>query len=351
VSSLFYKSRPPLPVCQIKGLYCCILSASHDKLNYSTYRVEKCLSNVRTFADLFNRGYTSTLPFQKYFEYKRANFIIYQMGAYSSRFFAALEGNMPERYAWLKSFFFLILVIVLVACSGNPNPPATEQPSATPEANLQESSTPGGVMVLAPEPVEATATPEESIEQPTTLPGTEQAGEYQPTESQPGSDQAGANQPTESPADNNQPATDLSTVTVTVAAPPPVKSTAVDKYQYLSQDVQDGIKVRPGASITINWLVKNVGPTAWSTNYVIRFFTGPQPGGPTSYKFPKVVKPGEAVKLTVTIVAPKTTGDYDSWWKLTNEANQNFGDVDLKFTVSNNPSSPAIQPAASATPG
>ena len=128
--------------------------------------------------------------------------------------------------------------------------------------------------------------------------------------------------------------------TQAVAATVPASSSGsgpADKYQYVSQNKSDKIQVRPGVQITITWAVKNVGTVAWTTDYSLRYFTGPANSAPNIIKFPKTVPPNSIANLTAVIVAPSNPGDYDSWWKLTNAQEQNFGDVDLEFTVTNTP--------------
>jgi hypothetical protein len=109
-----------------------------------------------------------------------------------------------------------------------------------------------------------------------------------------------------------------------------------DKYEYVSQNLADNYQVKPGTPMTIVWTVKNVGTVAWGTDYMLRFFTGPTPEKQV-YNFPKTVKPGESAQLSVPIVAPADPGTYNFWWKLTNNQNQNFGDVNFVFIVTNTP--------------
>ncbi len=159
-----------------------------------------------------------------------------------------------------------------------------------------------------------------------------------------------ANAPTGAPttASNGVPTLQPSTPVAAGSGTPPVAATAppkssgsgpADKYQYVTQNVPDKTQVRPGVEITMTWAVKNIGAAAWTTDYTLRYFTGPANSAPNIVKFPKTVPPGSVANLTVQIVAPSNPGDYDSWWKLTNAQGQNFGDVDLAFTVTNTPKS------------
>ncbi len=136
------------------------------------------------------------------------------------------------------------------------------------------------------------------------------------------------------------------TATVAVSATATTASNAVqptsgaaehgDKYEYVTQNLADNYQVKPGTPMTIVWTVKNAGTVAWGTDYLLRFFSGPTPEKQV-YNFPKTVKPGEQVQLSVPIVAPMDPGTYNFWWKLTNNQNQNFGDVNFVFIVTNTP--------------
>ena len=126
-------------------------------------------------------------------------------------------------------------------------------------------------------------------------------------------------------------------------------SAAEDKYQYISQTLPDNYQVRPGVSVTISWTVKNVGATAWNTNYALRQFTGPDINK-AYIPFAKTVSANQTTEFTVTFTTPTTPGDYNLWYKLTNDKSQNFGDINFQFTVTGTPNNnPKPKPAA-ATP-
>jgi hypothetical protein len=117
---------------------------------------------------------------------------------------------------------------------------------------------------------------------------------------------------------------------------PPVGGTAPDKYQYLGQDIPDRSQFLPNRTVTITWTVKNDGTNGWTKEYTLRYFSGPKPSKDVYY-FTKDVPAGATINFIVTFTTPAAPGDYDMWFKLTNAAGQNFGDLDLVYTVSNNP--------------
>lgn len=121
-----------------------------------------------------------------------------------------------------------------------------------------------------------------------------------------------------------------------------------DAAQYISQSLPDGYQVRPRTTIGITWSVKNTGKTAWSAEYALRQFAGPDVGK-QYVPFPKVVSANETAQLTVTFVTPDLPGDYNLWYKLANAQGQYFSDVNFQFTVTNTPNYGGA-PAATATP-
>ncbi len=127
--------------------------------------------------------------------------------------------------------------------------------------------------------------------------------------------------------------------TAAAATLPPVSGVA-EKAQYVTQNLPDNYQTKPGTLLTIVWTVKNIGKTEWDTSCMLRWFTGPK-GDKTSIAFPKKVAPNATVDLTVTFTAPSEPGTYNSWWKLTNAAGQNFADVNFVFIVTAAPGTAA----------
>jgi hypothetical protein len=130
----------------------------------------------------------------------------------------------------------------------------------------------------------------------------------------------------------------------TVNPNPPAGGAAADKYQYLGQDIADRTQFLPNRAVTITWTVKNAGTNGWTKEYILRYFSGPKPSK-DFYNFTKDVPAGGTINFVVTFTTPAAPGDYDLWFKLTNAAGQNFGDLDLVFTVSNNPVRATSTPA------
>jgi hypothetical protein len=112
--------------------------------------------------------------------------------------------------------------------------------------------------------------------------------------------------------------------------PIPATATATPVPCYLASFVSDvtiadGSSFMAGEIFVKTWRIKNAGSCTWSTNYKIYFLSGNAMSAPASVNFPKTVKPGETVDLSVTMVAPGNTGDYSGNWMLSAQDGTVFG--------------------------
>jgi hypothetical protein len=123
-----------------------------------------------------------------------------------------------------------------------------------------------------------------------------------------------------------------------------------DKAQYVGQGIADDTKFDPGAPFTITWTVKNTGTTTWTTKYLLRFYSGDQMGAPATVAFPKEVKPGENVDLSVNMSAPASSGTFISNWVLTNADGSNFYPLYIQIKVGNAPTATVTSAAPTDTP-
>ncbi|MDR3574481.1 MAG: NBR1-Ig-like domain-containing protein [Anaerolineaceae bacterium] len=251
---------------------------------------------------------------------------------------------MFKRIPKLGGPILLALILAVTACSPqNNNNPTTQSPTQAATSAQAAPTHTSHLIELSPFP---SSTPEANA----TIQATAGTPDANAPTGQPNS------QPTS--AANSVPTIQANTPAAAASGTQTVAATATvspsgsgsssgpaDKYKYVSQNYPDKTQVRPGVELTMTWAVENTGTTAWTTDYELRYFTGPANSAPNVVKFPKTVPPNTVANLTVEIVAPTNPGDYDSWWKLTNAQGQNFGDVDLMFTVTNTPKS-----GTSATP-
>jgi hypothetical protein len=204
-----------------------------------------------------------------------------------------------------KACLGLFVVILLAACGPNATPAAptaTEAPTLQPTATTAPSETP--LPSETPDMTALTAAVETNPEAPETV-GTE--------------------------------------VPEAAAANPSAGGAAPEKYTYLGQDIPDRTQFLPNRTVTITWTVQNTGTVPWTKDYTLRYFAGPKPATEV-YPFTKDVPVNDTINFVVTFTTPAEHGEYDLWFKLTNASNQNFGDLDLVFTVSSTPGQPTAPP-------
>lgn len=101
------------------------------------------------------------------------------------------------------------------------------------------------------------------------------------------------------------------TATATVVPIPCNQATYV-----MDVSIPDNSTLTAGQSFVKTWRIQNSGSCTWTTSYVIYFFNGSSMSAPASVPFPRSVKPGETVDLSVPMVAPGTTGTFAGGWNL-----------------------------------
>lgn len=118
-------------------------------------------------------------------------------------------------------------------------------------------------------------------------------------------------------------------------APTSPRPTTADKAAWISQNPADGTVVTPNQPFNMVWTVKNMGTTTWNTSYQLRYYLSEANlrFGGSDIKFPKEVKPGESVDLSVSMRAPTSAGEYTTIWVLTNDQGVNFYTVTLTIKV------------------
>lgn len=119
-----------------------------------------------------------------------------------------------------------------------------------------------------------------------------------------------------------EPPVDIPTPTPT--APP--STGCIDRFTFVQDvTVPDNTRVSPGTSFVKTWRVRNAGTCTWNADYALVFVRDNRLGGPLSVAVPHRVEPGEAVDLSVNLVAPTTPGTYRGTWRMRNEAGVLFG--------------------------
>jgi len=114
----------------------------------------------------------------------------------------------------------------------------------------------------------------------------------------------------------------------------------------------DNTEVAIGATFVKTWRLKNNGVCTWNSSYALVFVRGDSMSGPASVQFTSgSVTPGQTIDVSVTLVAPNTTGTYQGYWKLRNSAGVLFGlgaDAGSEFWVKVKAINPV--PTSSPTP-
>ena len=115
---------------------------------------------------------------------------------------------------------------------------------------------------------------------------------------------------------------------VALKTPLATSQASCDNMQYVADvTYQDGYVAAPGEYMIKTWTVKNLGPCAWNKNYVLVFGWG---GVGTSWNtigsvnLTKDVAPGETIDISVSLEAPKISGDYSAIFVLQNDKGFNF---------------------------
>lgn len=89
--------------------------------------------------------------------------------------------------------------------------------------------------------------------------------------------------------------------------------------------VPDGMVFTPFATFTKTWRLRNIGTCTWNTEYDLIFDGGALMGGARIVDFPKSVRPGETIDLSVVLVAPEVEGRHRGYWRLTDSSGRPFG--------------------------
>lgn len=87
----------------------------------------------------------------------------------------------------------------------------------------------------------------------------------------------------------------------------------------------DGTKVIGGTSFVKTWRLKNDGSCTWTTSYDLAFVDGDRMSAPSFVDFPKQVKPGESIDISVSMIAPGTPGKYTAHFMLVDQNGNRFG--------------------------
>ncbi len=129
--------------------------------------------------------------------------------------------------------------------------------------------------------------------------------------------------------------------------------TGCDNSAYINDvTIPDGTVLEPGKNFVKTWTMMNSGTCAWTLAYKLAFISGDSLGG-TSVPVPENVPAGEQTRISVSLIAPTTPGDYKGSWQLVNPQGRAFGSViTVVITVepAATPTATIGTPAVSETP-
>ena len=89
--------------------------------------------------------------------------------------------------------------------------------------------------------------------------------------------------------------------------------------------IRDNTEMAPGENFTKTWRLVNAGSCKWTRLYKLVFFSGNSLEANFEQNLSGEVLPGSSIDLSVAMVAPFTTGIYQSNWMLQNEKGELFG--------------------------
>jgi hypothetical protein len=88
--------------------------------------------------------------------------------------------------------------------------------------------------------------------------------------------------------------------------------------------IPDGTKMYPGQSFTKTWKISNSGTCAWTEDFTLVHVSGDAMSAST-VKLSEAVAVGKTLSISVSMVAPSTTGTYYSYWAVANSAGTAIG--------------------------
>lgn len=101
--------------------------------------------------------------------------------------------------------------------------------------------------------------------------------------------------------------------------------------------VPDNTEIAAGSTFVKTWRLKNNGTCTWTSGYTIYFYNGDAMSGPATAQLTNgTVPPGSTIDISVTLIAPTTTGTYKGNWRLRNAGGTSFGigeNADQSFWV------------------
>ncbi|MGE5250370.1 MAG: NBR1-Ig-like domain-containing protein [Bacteroidota bacterium] len=141
------------------------------------------------------------------------------------------------------------------------------------------------------------------------------------------------------------------------ATPTATIDPACNRAQFLGDvTIPDMTTVSASTPFTKTWRIQNDGQCAWTTAYRLVLVKGSPLGAAESLALPAPVPPGQAIDLSIHLVAPAKAGRYQGFWALQAPNGQRFGvgasaDEPIWVQILVEPAvSPSVTPTPSAAP-
>jgi hypothetical protein len=102
------------------------------------------------------------------------------------------------------------------------------------------------------------------------------------------------------------------------------KAGTENKAQWVSQSITDDTTFKPGETFTMTWRLKNTGTSTWTSEYLLRYYSGDTFSAPKEIAIGREVLPEEEIDISIQMKAPANPGSYSSVWVMSNENRSNF---------------------------
>jgi hypothetical protein len=133
--------------------------------------------------------------------------------------------------------------------------------------------------------------------------------------------------PSPSPTEDVSPTQSPTLGIMQTATRPAVVAPLCDDSAYVSDvSIPDGTQMEPGEEFIKTWSIRNTGTCTWTTAYALDFVSGKRMDGVITY-VPHAVDPGDALEISIGLVAPSEAGTQTSYWQLRNADGNFFGEM------------------------
>jgi hypothetical protein len=111
------------------------------------------------------------------------------------------------------------------------------------------------------------------------------------------------------------------------AVPTPIPTPIPCNWAQFVTDVTypDGSTLKPNVAFRKVWRMRNIGACTWTPNYSLVFVSGYNMRASTTTPLNLTVYPGQTADIGIDLVSPSKTGNYESYYKLSDANGIQFG--------------------------